>query len=437
MSEQMFGRYRLLSLLGRGGMGEVWRAIDTRKDREVALKVLGSWLNGDPDFAARFRREATLAARLNSPHIVPIHDYGEIDGQHYIEMALVEGTDFDALLKNGPMPAARAVEIVAQAARALAVAHRAGLVHRDIKPSNILVYTEDEGDHVYLIDFGIARALDGTRLTSTGRGVGTPAYMAPERFVGDGDERSDIYSLGCVLYQALSGEPPFTAPHDVAYAHLHRHVEPPLPSTRNAAAPAALDAVVARTLAKAPEDRYPAAGDLAAAARRAVTDAPPTATATSASPRGAAPIPTKVDLGGLGPQAKQGRKIPIPPPETRNPQRGRRVVRAIARMLGQPDLVIGDARGVSALAVTELDDSALAVVGCVDGSTWLVNLEEGTTLGLPLFADRDHVTAIAITMLNGRPMAVSGEYGGAIRLWDLTTFVAVGPPLNAGIGSAR
>ena len=212
VTEQEFGRYRLESLLGRGGMGEVWRAVDTHKNRPVAIKVLGSWLNGDPRFAERFRRESALAARLNSPHIIPIHDFGEIDGRLFIDMPLIDGVDLAQLLEQGPLGPSRAVAIVTQAARALAAAHRAGLVHRDVKPSNVLISTVDGDDHTYLIDFGIAKALDGTRLSVSGAVVGTAAYMAPECFGGDGDARSDIYSLGCVLYEALTGAPPFCAP---------------------------------------------------------------------------------------------------------------------------------------------------------------------------------------------------------------------------------
>jgi serine/threonine-protein kinase len=162
----MFGPYRLEGLLGSGGMGEVWRAVDTSQaDRVVALKVLRADLSGDDELANRFRRESKLAARLSGPNIVPIHRYGEHNGQLYIDMALIDGIDLAKLLnRDGPLPPARAVGIVAQAAKALAVAHRAGLVHRDVKPTNIMV-SDDGDDHVYLIDFGIAKAIDATRLS--------------------------------------------------------------------------------------------------------------------------------------------------------------------------------------------------------------------------------------------------------------------------------
>ncbi|HEX7825883.1 MAG TPA: serine/threonine-protein kinase, partial [Mycobacterium sp.] len=157
-----FGRYQLIDLLGRGGMGEVWRAHDTEIDRVVALKMLLPHFAKDPDFDKRFRREARIAARLNDPHVVPIHDVGEIDGRLYVTMRLIDGVDLDALLRTGPLPPERAVHIIEQIASALHTAHRAGLVHRDVKPSNILLA---DNDFAYLIDFGIARAADDTGLT--------------------------------------------------------------------------------------------------------------------------------------------------------------------------------------------------------------------------------------------------------------------------------
>ena len=203
MDEALFGRYRLMELLGKGGMGEVWRAHDTVTDRIVALKVLPAHLAQDEMFQQRFRREALVAARLNEPHVVPIHNFGEIDGRLYVDMRLIEGRDLQGLLGAGPLAPARAVTIVEQVAMALHAAHKVGLVHRDIKPSNILV---GEDDFAYLIDFGIARDADQTGLTSTGAMIGTWHYMAPERFrAAPIDPRADIYALACVLYECLTG----------------------------------------------------------------------------------------------------------------------------------------------------------------------------------------------------------------------------------------
>ncbi|MFZ0902463.1 MAG: serine/threonine-protein kinase, partial [Mycobacterium sp.] len=189
-----FGRYRLVELLGRGGMGEVWRARDTAaNNRTVAIKLLPPHLAQDHTFVARFRREADAAARLNSPHVIPIHNYGEIDGRLYVDMRLIEGRDLQTALADGPLPPGRAVRIIEQVAKALQAAHRVGLVHRDVKPSNILL---DEDDFAYLIDFGIARAADQTRMTGTGNIIGSWPYMSPERLrAGQVDARADIYAL--------------------------------------------------------------------------------------------------------------------------------------------------------------------------------------------------------------------------------------------------
>ena len=186
-----FGRYVLLELLGRGGMGEVWRAHDPTIDRVIALKVLSPNFAGDKVYEERFRREARAAAGLDEPHVVPIFDFGDVEGRLYVTMRLIQGQDLQALLEAGPLPPERAVMIIEQIASALHAAHRIGLVHRDVKPSNIRVA---ENDFAYLIDFGIARAAGETGLTSTGAAIGTWAYMAPERFsTGAADPRSDIY----------------------------------------------------------------------------------------------------------------------------------------------------------------------------------------------------------------------------------------------------
>ncbi|MDT5302086.1 MAG: eukaryotic-like serine/threonine-protein kinase, partial [Mycobacterium sp.] len=198
-----FGRYRLIELLGRGGMGEVWRAHDTSIDRTVALKMLLPHFAQDPQFDQRFRREARAAARLDDPHVVPIYDVGEIDGRLYVTMRLINGVDLQTLLDAGPLDPGRAVHIIEQIASALHSAHQIGLVHRDVKPSNILLA---HNDFAYLIDFGIARATGDTALTSANTTIGTWAYMAPERFnAGEIQPSSDVYALACVLYQCLTG----------------------------------------------------------------------------------------------------------------------------------------------------------------------------------------------------------------------------------------
>lgn len=274
---ERFGHYELLELVGRGGMGEVYRAVDTTRDRVVALKRMPAHLAGDADFQARFRRESRLAARLREPHIIPIHDFGEIDGQLFIDMRLVEGVDLGGLLTgHGALSPERAVRIVAQVASALDAAHAEGLVHRDVKPSNILITGADrEQDFVYLVDFGIARAAAGsgsgaTSLTSTGATVGTLDYIAPERFLrGYGDHRVDVYALGCVLYESLTGSKPFPGDGLLALMYAHVNTPPPRPS-QYPGITSQLDEVVARAMAKDPDVRYSSAGELAVVARAAL-----------------------------------------------------------------------------------------------------------------------------------------------------------------------
>ncbi|SDH59674.1 serine/threonine-protein kinase [Pseudonocardia oroxyli] len=263
-----FGPYRLDELVGRGGMGEVWRAYDTRRKRVVALKRLGPEQSGNAEFEARFRRECELAARLHAPTVIPIHDYGEIDGRLFLDMRFVQGEDLAARLRHGPLAPAAAVRVVEQLAAALDAAHAAGLVHRDVKPSNALL---TEGDFVYLVDFGIVRSLASDTVLTTANGVvGTAGYLAPERILGAGeDHRSDVYSLACVLHECLTGERPYTA--TTAAAVLAAHVHAPVP--RPSAADPRLrpfDAVVAAGMAKDPADRPPSAGAFARLAAQAL-----------------------------------------------------------------------------------------------------------------------------------------------------------------------
>ena len=264
-----FGRYRLIQLLGRGGMGEVWRAFDTDTSRVVALKVLPANLANDPQFERRFRREAFAAAGLAEPHVVPIHYFGEIDGRLYVDMRLIEGHDLQAILTHGPLEPARAVAIIDQIASALEAAHRIGLVHRDVKPSNILVAAKD---FAYLIDFGIARAAGETKMTGTGNVIGTWAYLAPERVTsGQTDPRADIYSLACVLHECLTGSQPFPGDSIEQQIGGHLGLPPPRPSQLRDDLPAELDTVIATGMAKNPDERYSTVSAMADAARAAIT----------------------------------------------------------------------------------------------------------------------------------------------------------------------
>ena len=266
----MFGPYHLKRLLGRGGMGEVYEAEHTVKEWTVAVKLMTAEFSKDPVFRERMKREARIAGRLQEPHVVPIHEYGEIDGQMFLEMRLIEGTDLDSVLKRyGPLTPPRAVAIITQIASALDAAHAAGVMHRDIKPPNILL-TRD--DFAYLVDFGIASATTDEKLTQLGTAVGTWKYMAPERFSTDEvTYRADIYALACVLYECLTGAPPYRT--DSAGVLVTAHLMDPIPqpSTQRAGIPRAFDAVIARGMAKKPEDRYASAGDLALAAHEALS----------------------------------------------------------------------------------------------------------------------------------------------------------------------
>lgn len=275
MDEVTFGRYRLLSLIGEGGMGKVYKAHDTMMDRDVAIKVLPPEMATEPGYEERFRREAYTAARLSEPHIIPVHEAGEIDGRLYLVMPVIEGVDLDSLLRrDGPMTPQRAVMVVEQLAAALDAAHAVGLVHRDVKPSNALVTGRD---FVYLIDFGIAHDTAGTRLTGTGKIIGTMAYMAPERFTsGVSDARSDVYALACVLHECLTGRRPYPGDSMGQQAAAHLSLDPPRPSRQRGGVPIGLDQVIARGMAKNPDQRYQSCDELASAARRALTSPPST-----------------------------------------------------------------------------------------------------------------------------------------------------------------
>jgi serine/threonine kinase PknH len=265
-----FGPYRLKRLLGRGGMGEVYEAEDTVKDRVVALKLLSPLLSQDPDFRDRLHREARTAGRLHEPHIVPVHDYGEIDGLFYLDMRLIQGTDLSHLLKEaGVLTPPRAVAIMRQAASALDAAHTAGVIHRDIKPENILITPDD---FAYLVDFGIASATAEKNVPSASGALGTWKYAAPERFVNEQSTPSvDIYALACVLHECLTGAPPYRA--DTTGTLITAHLTEPIPqpSQQRTGIPPAFDAVIARGMAKNPSDRYTTAGELAQAANDALS----------------------------------------------------------------------------------------------------------------------------------------------------------------------
>ncbi|MBW4718406.1 serine/threonine-protein kinase [Saccharothrix obliqua] len=263
-----FGPYRILGMLGQGGMGVVYRAYDTANDRIVALKKLPS-ASADPEFRARFQREARLAAALRHPNVIPVHDFGEIDGQLFLDMMLVDGTDLRRMLGRGEVDQDRALAVLRQVARALDAAHAGGLVHRDVKPSNIMV---DGAGKAYLADFGIARETspEATVLTQSGDLIGSWDYMAPERLSrGAVDGRADQYSLACVLFECLTGRLPYPADDMAAKVAGHLLQPPPAPSVFVRTITPALDAVVLRALAKEPGRRFESVTAMISAAEAA------------------------------------------------------------------------------------------------------------------------------------------------------------------------
>ena len=267
-------RYRVERELGRGGMATVYLAHDLRHDRPVALKVLR------PELAAslgpeRFLQEIRIAARLQHPHILPVHDSGEAAGRLWYTMPYVEGESLrQRMAREGQLPLDQAVRIATQVLSALGYAHAHGVIHRDIKPENILL----EGDEAVVADFGVARAITAAgqdRLTETGLALGTPAYMSPEQAAASRelDGRSDLYALGCVLYEMLAGQPPFVGA--TAQQLLARHAMDPVPPLRTvrATVPEGVEQSVMRALAKVPADRFPTAADVCPGAGHAARDA--------------------------------------------------------------------------------------------------------------------------------------------------------------------
>ncbi|TQM32255.1 serine/threonine-protein kinase [Nocardia bhagyanarayanae] len=308
----VFAGYLVERVLGGGGMGTVYLAKHPRLPRRDALKVLSAEHSMDAEFRARFLREAELTARINHPNVVAVHDRGVEDGRLWIAMQFVEGSDAAAIVRNGAAAdARRAVHIVAQAARGLDEAHRAGMVHRDVKPANILVASADgRPDRVLVTDFGIGRATTGsTALTEEGAVLATLAYAAPEQLMAYRvDHRADVYALGGTLYELLTGAKPFPRPTAAAVVHAHLQDPPPRPTLANPALPQAFDAVIARAMAKDPAHRFETCGALAAAAEAALT--------------GVGPIDVPPDVAVLRDHAT--------PPARRFPRRAALAVGAVA-----------------------------------------------------------------------------------------------------------
>ncbi|MEJ7891740.1 MAG: protein kinase [Solirubrobacteraceae bacterium] len=321
-----FAGCRIVGIAGRGGMGVVYSAIEQRLDRPVALKLIAARHAADAEFRERFERESRIAASIDHPNVIPVYAAGEEDDQPFLVMRLVQGTDLQALLRReGRLDPLRAAKIVAQVAAALDAAHAAGLVHRDVKPANVLL----DGSHVYLTDFGLTRlvasqtettagggpAWASSPLTEAGRWMGTVDFSSPEQLLaGRTDARSDVYALGCVLHAALAGEPPFAR--DTVPQAMRAHLEEPVPRLDSP-----LEDVVARALAKAPDDRYPSAGDLGRAAVAAARGERVTEGERTVARGPAAPNPdahtvvlsssTEKRPGPVPTRARRRRRVPI------------------------------------------------------------------------------------------------------------------------------
>ena len=415
-----FAGCRIDAVAGRGGMGVVYKAAQVALDRPVALKVIAPEVAQDAAFQERFKHEARLAASIDHPNVVPIYESGEIDGQLYLVMRWVDGVDLRALIDQGPpLTPERAARIAAQVASALGAAHGKGLLHRDIKPANVLVATVDDSEHAYLTDFGIARYEAATSgLTRTGMMVGTVDYMPPERIEGHtGDARSDVYSLGCALYELLTGHPPYMRENEGARIYAHLSAEVPSATDERHDVPDGLAAAIRRAMAKRPEDRFQTAGEMSRAVMTAVTPTAPTimprAETRPAETRAAAPTPPAPPAPAAPPPP---RPFPEPalgvPPRTREPAAGRRRL----------PLVLAGAAGLIALvAILALasgggdDDAGGGADGGGDTAA-----ESGAPAGVPI-------------PVRGNP---DGLEAGAGTVWVTGAEAGIVTRLDAGSGDA-
>ncbi|MFI6308760.1 serine/threonine-protein kinase [Nocardia fusca] len=305
---QIFAGYRIDRLLGAGGMGEVYLARDRDLPRPVALKLLTPIAGDDRDVRARFLREADTAARLSHPNIVAVYARGEEQGRLWMAIQYIEGTDVAAVLRRGPVRPEHAVRITEETARALDHAHAAGVLHRDVKPANILL-AWGEQQQVYLSDFGIAKALDRTDgLTRTGELYASFHYAAPEQFEmrPDIDRRADVYSLGCTLYYLLTGRLPYPAATTGALVNAHLNAPVPRPSAVDPRLPSGFDGVIARAMAKNRDERFSGCGELALAARRALTEPAVTVPAVLT-----VPVPSPAAGEPAGPRSPRRRLLAV------------------------------------------------------------------------------------------------------------------------------
>lgn len=328
------GGYAIESLLGRGGMSVVYLAQDTRLDRRIALKVMAEELAENESFRTRFVREAKMAANLEHPNIVPLYDAGEIDGVLYLAMRVIRGTDLRHVIdSDGALEPGRTMAIARQVATALDAAHRAGLVHRDVKPGNILLARDGDEEHAYLSDFGLTKQVSSdSGLTKTGTFMGTVDYVAPEQIRGNEvDGRTDQYSLGCVVFECLTGVVPFVKEQDVATLFAHVEDEPPRVSALQPSFPEALSDAVVRAIAKRRQDRFDTCQAFVQAARVALAEAPSTMPVTPTII--AVPPPTDEPPTVPAPPAPPSAPLSAPPRPVPSRRRRGLVIAAIVAVI--------------------------------------------------------------------------------------------------------
>ena len=399
-------RYEIVDRVARGGMATVYVARDRRLDRRVALKVMHPHLADSPDFVARFRREARAAARLSNPGVVAVYDQGSIDGVAYLVMELVEGPNLRDLIAAGPLSVKEALGLTAQVLRPLGAAHRAGLVHRDIKPENVLL--PDDGSEAKVADFGLARAVTEVAQTTTGNVMGTAAYLAPELITsGDSAPRADVFSVGVILYELLTGEQPFNADSPVQIAFRNVHEDVPAPSSLVPSLPAEVDGLVADMTRREADERLEDADAALARLREVVADLSPSELSARrggatesvrtlevlAANAEAARQAVRADAPGDGEEANQGqtspgvRTVSLPigsiGPDTRT--------RALDRqVLGddQKTTVIQSARTVLARRRTLIGAGVLVALGAVAAGVWYRTGGPGRRVAVPEIVGR-------------------------------------------------
>jgi YVTN family beta-propeller protein len=457
----VLGDFRIDDEIGRGGMGVVYRAAQISLERPVALKVINESLSDRDGFRERFERESRLAASLDHPNIIPVYAAGEHDGVLFIVMRYVDGTDLRALLAaEGAFEGARAAGVVAQVASALDAAHERGLVHRDVKPANILVAARGGGEHTYLTDFGLTkRTASDSGLTAAGEWVGTLDYVAPEQLRGEAvDGRADVYALGCVLYELLTGQVPFVRDDDIA--KLWAHISDPAPSPVELApdTPQALSAVAERCMEKDPDDRFQTAGDMGRAALAAV----PGLGDTGARARMAAGRRGRM-RGGAG-WTRAGETAVLPEEEPGRRFRARRpallaaaallaacAIGLLALLLSGDDSQKQAATGAEAAPAGTIDaripvGDSPSGVGLEGDSAWVANEGDGTVTRISLSKRRVrgkpiHVGKNPRAVATGNGKVWVANYGGGTvtridaRTGRVTQTISVGHgPVDIAVG---